>query len=287
MLGRLIGENVVLSAHTNTGIRPIEADRGQLEQVIVNLVVNARDAMPRGGRLTIETENADLDAAYSETHPEVTPGAHVMLAVSDTGTGMDPETLAHIFEPFFTTKEAGHGTGLGLATAYGTVKQSGGHIWAYSEPGRGTTFRLYFPTTQAAVADERDAPPPALRVTGDETILVAEDEEILRELIQIVLRRLGYTVLLAPNGAAALEVVRQQRIDLLVTDVVMPGQSGFDLAASVRSMDPRVGVLFMSGYTAAALESHGPAVRGESLLQKPFTPRTLGEAVRTALEARG
>jgi two-component system cell cycle sensor histidine kinase/response regulator CckA len=287
MLGRLIGEDVVLSAQPAAGLHPIEADRGQLEQVIVNLVVNARDAMPRGGRLMIETQNVDLDAAYAETHPEVTPGAHVMLAVSDTGTGMDPETLAHIFEPFFTTKEAARGTGLGLATAYGIVKQSGGHIWVYSEAGRGTTFRLYFPVTQAAAAVTPDPSQPPLPVTGDETILVAEDEEILRSLIQIVLGRLGYTVLLAPDGASALEVVRQQRIDLLVTDVVMPGQSGFDLAAAVRSMDPRVGVLFMSGYTAAALESHGPAVRGELLLQKPFTPGTLGEAVRAALEARG
>jgi two-component system, cell cycle sensor histidine kinase and response regulator CckA len=287
MLRRVIGEDVVLSAPSSGSSWPIEADRGQLEQVIVNLAVNARDAMPRGGRLTIETANVDLDGTYVGTHSEVTPGPHAMLAVSDTGTGMDPETLAHIFEPFFTTKETGRGTGLGLATVYGIVRQSGGHIWVYSEPGRGTTFRLYFPRAEVTSTPEPAEPAPRLPVSGDETILVAEDEEILRALIEVILRRLGYTVILAPDADRALEVASERRIDLLITDIVMPGQSGFDLAASVRAMAPDVGVLYMSGYTAAALESHGRRADGQILLQKPFAPTTLGEAVRSALAARG
>jgi PAS domain S-box-containing protein len=282
MLQRLIGEDVTVTVVSPESSWPVEADRSQLEQVIVNLAVNARDAMPRGGRLTIEIANVDLNEQYAETHAEVSPGPHVMLAVSDTGTGMDAETTSRIFEPFFTTKEAGRGTGLGLSTVYGIVRQSGGHIWVYSELGRGSTFRLYFPraTTQAASTQ----PPRAAQqaVTGTETILVAEDEEILRALIDVILRRLGYTVLLAPNGEAALQIARERPIDLLLTDVVMPGQSGFELAAAIREVSPNTPVLMMSGYTSAALEPHG-LVEGEDLLQKPFTPDTLGQAVRARL----
>jgi two-component system, cell cycle sensor histidine kinase and response regulator CckA len=286
MLERIIGEDVVLSAPSSGSAWPIEADRGQLEQVVVNLAVNARDAMPHGGRLTIETQNVDLDTTYTETHPEVVPGPHAMLAVSDTGTGMDADTMARIFEPFFTTKEASRGTGLGLATVYGIVKQSGGHTWVYSEPGRGTTFRLYFPRAETVAAGEAIAPPVPFTVTGSETVLVAEDEEVLRALIDLILRRLGYSVLLASNAAQALEIARREPIDLLVTDIVMPGQSGFELAESVRAIAPGVGVLFMSGYTSAALEGNGPAANRRILLHKPFTPTTLAEAIRAALAMR-
>jgi two-component system cell cycle sensor histidine kinase/response regulator CckA len=282
MLRRLIGEDVTVSVPRPVDLWPIEADQTQLEQVIVNLAVNEHDAMPTGGRLTIETANVDLDAQYIETHPEVTPGPHVMLAMTDTGTGIEAETLTHIFEPFFTTKEAGRGTGLGLATVYGIVRQSGGHIWVYSEPRRGTTFRLYFPRATGAVQARAAPAPKQMPLTGNETILVAEDEEVLRTLIEIFLRRLGYRVLLAADGGAALEIARSEPIDLLVTDVIMPGQSGFDLATSVRAIRLSTPVLMMSGYTSAALEPHG-LVDGDNLLQRPFTPGTLAQAVREAL----
>ncbi len=284
MLERLTGEDVTVSVPASAGLWPIEADQTQLEQVIVNLAVNARDAMPTGGRLTIETANVVLDAQYVETHPEVTPGPHVMLAVTDSGTGIALDTMSHIFEPFFTTKETGRGTGLGLATVYGIVGQSGGHIWVYSEPGQGTTFRLYFPRAAGSVELPEAPMPSPTPVTGNETILVAEDEESLRVLIEIILRRLGYTVILAPNGAAAMEIARGRSIDLLLSDVVMPGQSGFDLAKSLRVTNPALRVLMMSGYTSAALEPHG-LVDGSALLQKPFTPGSLGQAVREALSA--
>ena len=285
MLQRLIGEDVSVALKHPDGLWLVEADRSQLEQVIVNLAVNARDAMPRGGTLTIEVSNVDLDARYASTHPEVEPGPHVLLAVSDTGVGMDPETMSHIFEPFFTTKEAGRGTGLGLSTVYGIVRQSGGHIWVYSELDRGTTFRLYFPRASGAIAEAPGAEAETVPVTGTETILVAEDEEILRALIEVILRRLGYTVVLARNAAEALEIARQRHVDLLLTDVVMPGQSGIELAAAVREKSPGTRVLMMSGYTSAALEPHG-MMEGDELLQKPFTPDSLARAVRSRL-ARG
>jgi CheY-like chemotaxis protein len=282
MLQRLIGEDIAIALPPANDLWPVQADRTQIEQVIVNLVVNARDAMPSGGRLTIETTNIDLDLQYVETHPEVTPGPHVVLAVSDTGTGIDAETLSHVFEPFFTTKEAGRGTGLGLATVYGIVRQSGGHIWVYSEPGRGTTFRLHFPRTIGSPQDRVTPAPKPVAMTGSETILVAEDEQILRDLIEVVLRRLGYTVLLAADGSAAIEIARSRSIDVLVTDVVMPGQSGFELAKSIRAISPATRVLMMSGYTSAALEPHG-LVEGDDLLQKPFTTDRLAQAIRASL----
>jgi signal transduction histidine kinase/CheY-like chemotaxis protein len=296
MLDRLLGEDVQISVSPTDGRWPVEADRSQLEQVIVNLAVNARDAMPKGGRLTIETSEVELDPDYARIHPEVAPGRHVMLAVSDSGSGMDLETQAHIFEPFFTTKEPGQGTGLGLATVYGIVRQSGGHIWVYSEPDHGTTFRLYFPRaaapgevdmeTAAAEAAERQAALPRKSSAGTETILVAEDEESLRVLLDLVLRRLGYTVLVAEDAERALEIAQSRPIDLLVTDIVMPGQSGLELAAAVRKLMPDARILFMSGYTAAALKGHGQFATGEGLLEKPFTPEALGAAVRRELDSR-
>jgi PAS domain S-box-containing protein len=287
MLRRLIGEDVVIRIPETTGLWSIEADRGQLEQVLVNLVVNARDAMPTGGNLTIEMANVDLDTDYAATHAEVTPGPHVLLAVSDTGSGMDAETARRIFEPFFTTKEVGRGTGLGLATVYGIVRQSGGHIWVYSEPSRGTTFRLYFPRTIEAVSAQPVEPPRPASFRGDETILVVEDEEILRDLIEIVLTRLGYSVVVAPDGRSAIELARQQPLDLAITDVVMPGQSGFEVATALRAIRPSLKILFMSGYTAGALESHGRLAADELLLEKPFTPASLAQAVRDALGSVG
>jgi CheY-like chemotaxis protein len=282
----VIGEDIRFTTRLGPEIDRIEADRGQLEQVIVNLVVNARDAMPRGGQLTIETRNVLLDEAHVRRHPDVSPGRHVMVAVSDTGQGMDAATQARIFEPFFTTKEVGRGTGLGLATVYGIVRQSGGHIWVYSEPGKGTTFRLYFPVVREA----RDAETvPSLgdrggEHDGQETVLVAEDEASLRSLIETVLRRRGYTVVSAPNAAAALDVVNRQPIDLLVTDVVMPGKSGVELAAAIRTLIPRLRTVFISGYTAGAIEHHGSIDDGDIFVQKPFTPDSLAQAVRTALD---
>jgi PAS domain S-box-containing protein len=284
MLERLIGEDIEVAVGLVEDGWPVDADRGQLEQVIVNLVVNARDAMPSGGRLTIETANVDLDEDYVETHPEVTPGPHAMLAVSDTGLGMDAATRTQIFEPFFTTKDPGSGTGLGLATVYGIVRQSGGHIWVYSEPDRGTTFRLYFPRAAGAparlVAESRRP----VSSGGAETILVTEDESTLRELVRVVLGRLGYRVLLAADAASALEIARSERIDLLVTDVVLPGRSGLELAEAMRADAAGLRVLYMSGYTAAALEDQGRFRGDVELLEKPFTPETLGVAVRRALD---
>jgi two-component system cell cycle sensor histidine kinase/response regulator CckA len=282
MLRRIIGEDVEVSLPAHAELWPVAADRGQIEQVIVNLAVNARDAMPLGGRLTMETSNVDLDDQYVDTHPEVTPGEHVMLAVSDTGTGIDPAVVERIFEPFFTTKDPGRGTGLGLSTVYGIVKQSGGHIWVYSEPERGTTFRLYFPRTATSAPDIQLPRVESLRVTGTEHILVAEDEPILRDLVETILGRHGYRVTLAEHANAALEVARREPIDLLISDVVMPGESGLELAKAVRAIQPGARILLMSGYTSAALEPHG-LINGE-ILEKPFTPSRLAEAVREALD---
>jgi two-component system cell cycle sensor histidine kinase/response regulator CckA len=250
----------------------------------VNLAGNARDAMPNGGRLTIEVSNIDVDDEAAATHSGMTPGPYVLLAVSDTGHGMDAETMSRIFEPFFTTKDVGRGTGLGLATVYGIVNQSGGSIWVYSEPGEGTTFRIYIPRTGQAAEPAAIEPSEPVVFNGTETILVAEDEEILRQLIEVILGRLGYRVLLAPDSRAALEIGAREKVDLLLTDVVMPGQSGLDLAAAIRSSLPDLPVVYMSGYSAAALEDRSPIPADDTLLQKPFTPASLGRAVRLAID---
>ena len=286
MLERLIGEDITISTRIADDRWRTEADRGQLEQVIVNLGVNARDAMPQGGRLTIEVSNAVLDNEYVASHPEATAGQHLLLTMSDTGEGMDAATQSRIFEPFFTTKEAGRGSGLGLATVYGIVRQSGGHVSVYSEPGRGTAFRVYLP--RAVRPAERPAVHgmPPIETSGTETILVAEDEEVLRKLIDTVLSRLGYRVLMASDANEALEIAGREQVDMLLTDVVMPGGSGIDLANRIRVARPTFPVLFMSGYSAAALEQQeGPPA--EDLLQKPFSPTDLGRAVRAALDQAG
>ncbi len=286
MLRRLIGEDIDLGMVLATDIGRVRADPGQVEQVIMNLVVNARDAMPEGGRLTIETSAIDFDETYARVHASVKPGRYVMVAVSDTGSGMDRETQARAFEPFFTTKERGKGTGLGLATAYGIVKQSGGYIWVYSEPGQGTTFKIYLPRVEEAATAE--APPAASSRAprGSETVLLTEDEDIVRTLAREILESHGYTILEARRGSEALQVCErfEGEIHLLLTDVVMPRMSGRDLAIEVTALRPGVKVLYMSGYTEDAIGYHGVLDPGLTYLQKPFTLASLTQKVREALD---
>ena len=289
MLRRLIGEDVELRAVLRPNLGMVKIDTGQIEQVLTNLVVNARDAMPQGGRITIETADVDLDATYVRTHLAVTAGRYVMLAVSDTGHGMDAETQPHIFEPFFTTKEEGRGTGLGLATVYGIVKQSGGYIWVYSEPGEWTVFKIYLPRVEEAQAAEDDRRMSVLAPGGQETILVAEDQDEVRLLVCDVLKSKGYEVLEASRGEEALRIAREQTgpIHLLVTDVVMPGISGRDLARNLAVFQPELKVLYMSGYTGNAIVHHGVLEEGLTFMQKPFSPDELARKVREVLEGPG
>jgi CheY-like chemotaxis protein len=285
MLRRLLGEDIDLAVRPARDLGSVLADPGQLEQVIVNLAVNARDAMPRGGRLTIETANAELDEGYAEQHVGVTPGPFVLLAVTDTGTGMDAHTREHVFEPFFTTKEKGKGTGLGLATVYGIVKQSGGSIWVYSEPGRGTTFKVYLPrVSQPAVEIPRRAAP--VVVTGSETVLVVEDEEAVCRLAERILRGAGYEVLTASSGGEALLLCERRggEVDLLLTDVVMPQMSGPELAERLSRTNPGLRVLYMSGYTDNAIAHHGTLDPGTRLIGKPFAAAELTRKVREVLD---
>jgi PAS domain S-box-containing protein len=294
MLRRLIGEDILLATVLHPHLGNVRADPGQLEQVIVNLAVNARDAMPDGGRLTIETRNDELDEAYATDHPSVKPGRYVMLAVTDTGVGMDEETKARIFEPFFTTKVRGKGTGLGLATVYGIVQQTGGHIWPYSEPGRGTAMRVYLPRVDDPadpIEHPGDVAPGDVApgaVGGTETILVVEDEAPVRAVTRQLLERNGYTVMEAADGPAALALVDGEgggrHIDLLLTDVIMPGMSGRELANKLRALRPNLRVLFMSGYTDDAVVRHGMLEPGLAYLEKPFRPPTLLQKVRGVLQ---
>lgn len=287
MLRRLIGEDIELITMLDPNLGAITADPGQMSQVLMNLLVNARDAMPDGGKIIIETSNVDLDEAYTARHPEVKPGAYVMLAVSDTGSGMDAETQQRIFEPFFTTKKSGEGTGLGLATVYGIVRQSGGWIWVYSEPGRGTNFKLYFARTGTAerVHTPPEAAPPAI-VRGNETILVVEDQEEVRRLTASVLGGAGYRILEAGNGEQALSYFAGggEHIHLLFTDVVMPGMTGRELASRVAALSPTTRVLYTSGYTANVIAHRGVLDEGVDYLPKPFTPSRLLIRVREILD---
>ncbi|MGH3103162.1 MAG: PAS domain S-box protein, partial [Gaiellaceae bacterium] len=285
MLARVLGEDVELATGLEPELGRTRADPGQIEQVVLNLAINARDAMPRGGRLTITTSNVELDDFFVAVHPGATPGQFVQLAVSDTGEGMDRETLGRVFEPFFTTKPPGQGTGLGLSTVYGIVSQTGGQIWAYSEPGRGTAFKVYLPRVWDVAADrEEQRAQPGLG--GTETVLLVEDEAIVRSLVREMLERAGYTVLEAADGdeAAALADEHAGAIDLLMTDVVMPGVGGQQLAARMLQERPGLRVLFTSGYTEAAIMHHGVLAPDTAFLEKPFTAVDLGRKVRELLD---
>jgi len=285
MLKRLVGEDITLTSNLQKEPVTIKIDPGQLEQVILNLIVNSRDAMPNGGKVTIETRVMDLDDAYARSHWPALPGPYAMLSVSDTGSGMDEATRARIFEPFFTTKELGKGTGLGLATVYGIVKQNGGFIWVYSEPGQGTTFKIYFPL-QGEAEEGKSATDVSAAPTGSETILVVEDSAGVRGAVRQILERLGYHVLEATSGKAAMDFAgRRHRIDLLLTDVVMPEMSGRVLAERYAKIRPETRVLYMSGYTDDAVVRHGILESGIAFVQKPFTAEALGRKVREVLDA--
>jgi CheY-like chemotaxis protein len=287
MLRRMIGEDIELVTLLAKDLGRVKADPGQIEQVILNLAVNAKDAMRSGGKLTIETANVKLDENYGRTRISVTPGNYVMLSMSDTGAGMTPETKERIFEPFFTTKEKGKGTGLGLSTVYGIIQQSGGNIWVYSEPGLGTTFKIYLPTMEGETESLRPAAVSTQPMQGFETILLVEDEEMVRKLACTVLQKNGYRVLEASNGDNALDVVEGRNgnpIHLVLTDVVMPGMTGRQLADRLVSLQPELKVLYMSGYTDNAIVHHGVLDPGIAYIQKPFTPDALASKVRKILD---
>jgi PAS domain S-box-containing protein len=288
MLNRLLGEDIRLITKRTTGLAPVLIDPGQFEQVLMNLAVNARDAMPHGGTLTVETADAHLDEGWCQHHPGATPGDYGLVRVGDTGVGMSPEVMAHLFEPFFTTKPSGEGTGLGLAMCYGIVKQSGGTIWVSSEPGRGTTFDIYLPRFGGAPTADgwRPASAPAVKNAGHETILLVEDEAVVRDLAYRALSACGYRILTAVDGPDAVEIARNHHgsIDLVLSDVVMPHMGVAELSTKLRQHRPRVRLLFMSGYSETAVHSHGVIQAGAGLIEKPFTPESLARQVREALD---
>ena len=287
MLKRMIGEDIEFLTVLEPDLRKVYTDPGQIDQVVMNLVVNARDAMPRGGNLTIETANVELDETYFQSrNTESKPGPYVMLAVTDNGIGMDDETLSRIFDPFFTTKEIGRGTGLGLSTVYGIVRQNKGYCWVYSKPGKGTTFKIYFPRVaedMAAVKKQEDF---SFEISGSETVLIVEDNEALRNLAKKVLRNYGYAILEAENGEKALNIgeTHEGPIHLLLTDVVMPGMSGSDLSEKLQSIRPETRVIYTSGYSDNAIVRHGILRQGINFIEKPFSPKSLGKKVRQVLD---
>ncbi|MFZ1878525.1 MAG: PAS domain S-box protein [Gaiellaceae bacterium] len=284
MLTRLISEHVELVTSLDGRLEPVLADPGQIEQVLMNLVINARDAMPNGGKLTIETSTTTLDESYCDVHEDARPGPHTVLAVTDTGGGMDADTLKRVFEPFFTTKAPGSGTGLGLATVHGIVKQSGGNIWVYSEPEHGTTFKIYLPSVAAELTSEREVERDA-SPRGNETILVVEDQDAVRNVVALMLESSGYTVHAAAYPADAIRLVEQAeaQIDLLLTDLVMPGIGGRELAALIHEHQPDIRVLYMSGYPDHATTRNGKRDHGSPYLEKPFSESQLTQAVRATL----
>jgi signal transduction histidine kinase len=290
MIRRLIRENVEILLIPGRDLDLVKADPGQIEQIIMNLTINARDAMPDGGKLLVETSNVLIDEAYQKQHPTIAikTGHYVMLSVSDTGVGIDPETQLHIFEPFFTTKARGHGTGLGLATVYGIVKQSGGYVWVYSERGKGTTFKVYLPRTEEAAAPHVPVEPSPQPVTGSETILVVEDQPMLRELIQRMLEGSGYTVLSAERPTAALHLAQSYSgpIHVVLTDVIMPGMTGRALVEQLAQSRPEAKTLFMSAYSEDIVDYHGQLLRGASFIGKPFTKGDLCAKIRGVLRVR-
>jgi len=285
MLGRLIREDVKIMLGLGPELAPVTADRGQVEQIVMNLAVNAQDAMPRGGTLTLETANIELDEQYARSHLGVEPGQYVVLTVTDTGTGMAPQVRARLFEPFFTTKEVGRGTGLGLATVHAIVTRSGGSVTVASEVGKGTSFKVYFPR---ADADEMVAEAPSLVArthTGTETVLVVEDADGLRELTRRLLQREGYSVLLAENAAKAVQLFEQHpSINVVQTDVVMPGGSGPELTSRLVERRPNLKVIYMSGHTDEAIVQHGVLKSGIAFLHKPFSSEALGRKIREVLD---
>jgi CheY-like chemotaxis protein len=285
MLPRLLGEDIDVKISLEHDALAVKADQGQIEQVIMNLAVNARDAMPGGGKLEFRTRRVDFEAGPAHKHPSMVPGEYVSLVVSDTGTGMDKRVQAHIFEPFFTTKERGRGTGLGLATVYGFVKQIGGYIWVESEPGRGSTFTIYLPITNEATP--KDAPTPVAEAPGpgSGTILLVEDEESLRTLTRNILEENGYVVLEACNGTQAVEIAREysSSIDVLLTDMVMPGMNGRAVAERVSQLYPAIKVAYMSGYTG--MSKREAANFNAVLIAKPFTRNVLLQKLSEALES--
>ncbi|MBI3483637.1 MAG: PAS domain S-box protein, partial [Acidobacteria bacterium] len=286
MLRRLIREDVHLVTVLSPSLGNVKADPGQIEQILMNLAVNARDAMPHGGKLTLETRSVGLDHEYANTHAAVPPGDYVLLAVTDSGTGMDEATKAHIFEPFFTTKEMGRGTGLGLATVYGIVKQCGGFIWVYSEPGQGTTFKIYFPRVHESAKEAAAAPHTPIAQQGTETVLVVEDEVALRELACEFLQLSGFVPLEARTPVEAIQIAERHKgpIHLVLTDVVMPGMGGRELAGKVKQQRPKIKVLYMSGYPDQAIFQHGVLERGVAFLPKPFSRYDLVRIVREILD---
>lgn len=288
MLRRLIGEDLEMAMILEPELGKVNVDPGQVEQVVMNLAINARDAMPEGGKLTIETANVDLDREYAHKKGvmELQPGPYVMLAISDKGIGMDKETQSHIFDPFFTTKAIGKGTGLGLSTVYGIVKQSNGYIWVYSEPGQGTTFKIYLPRVQGEEALLKKEPGPKELLQGSETVLIVEDDEAVRNLSKKILKQSGYNVLEAQDGEEALMVSRAYEgpLHLLLTDVVMPKMSGRELADRLQALRPEIKILFMSGYTDNAIIRHGTLESDVNFMQKPFTPELLSQRIRRILD---
>ncbi|MCD6200157.1 MAG: response regulator [Deltaproteobacteria bacterium] len=287
MLERMIGEDIEFLTVLEPDLRKVYTDPGQIDQVVMNLVVNARDAMPRGGNLTIETANVELDETYFQSrNTESKPGPYVMLAVTDNGIGMDDETLSRIFDPFFTTKEIGRGTGLGLSTVYGIVKQNNGYCWVYSEPGKGTTFKIYFPRVAEGVVAGKEDEKLADVISGSETVLIVEDNDALRDITKKILQKYGYRVLEAENGEKALNIseTHEGPIHLLLTDVVMPGMSGSDLSEKLQSIRPETRVIYMSGYTDNAIVHHGILRQDINFIEKPFSPESLGKKVRQVLD---
>jgi len=287
MLKRLIGEDIDLQVDLDSKLGAVRADPSQIDQITMNLAVNARDAMPRGGKITIETADVELDDEYCRLHMEVQPGPYVMLAVSDTGIGMDKETQSQIFEPFFSTKEEGKGTGLGLSTVYGIVKQSGGNIWVYTEPGQGTTFKIYFPRIEEATEAMKQEEASDKSFRSSETILLVEDEEMVRDLAYKVLAEMGYIVLAASNGEEAIQICERHKgpIHLMLTDVVMPKMSGRELAEASVRLYPEMKVIYMSGYTDNSVTRNGMLEPGVNFVQKPFTLLSLTKKVREVLDA--
>ena len=285
ILGKMVGEDIVITTYLSEESCIVEADPGQIEQIIMNLIVNAKDAMPNGGEIIIETARINLDKHYVNKHIEVKPGQYVLMAISDTGEGMDEDVLSKIFDPFFTTKEQGKGTGLGLATVYGIVKQHDGYIYAYSEKNRGTTFKIYLPASKKTEEETESKSTARTLLQGNETILIVDDNASIRQLIVETLKPLGYNCLQAAGGKDAIDVLRKYKgeVHLLITDVVMPGMSGRELAETIREERPEMKVIFMSGYTENIIAHHGVLEQGINYISKPITPVTLTQKIRSVL----